>query len=335
MNADFAAWTWSAGKGIEGLQLTRKPLVQPGPSEVLVANRAIALNPVDWKMVDWGHPSWKDGHVPGVDGVGVVVAAGPDVSIKPGTRVAYHQSLTRDGSFAEFCLLEASIVLIVPSALDDGIAATLPCPGLTAWQALEKIPQVSDDVLVVGAGGAVGLLLVQLAVQRGYRVWATAAQKHHARLKSLGVVGVVDYREDNWQQILQADMGNRRLHVVFDTVSGTHAAGLAPLLGYNGHLVCVQDRQEVAPLPPFGTAISLHEVALNSFHTHASSSDKQRLRHAGERLLESLLEGRLAKPELQIFDFRKLPDALLALKQGGKGGKWIARLNESDPVTLD
>ena len=264
---------------------------------------------------------------------GGVVAAGAGVPIKPGTRVAYHQSLERDGSFAEFCLLDAATVLRVPTALDDGAAALLPCPGLTAWQALDKVPAaVSGDVLVVGAGGAVGLLLVQLAVQRGCRVWATAAPKHHSNLKALGAVGVFDYRDSHWQQSLQAAVGERRLQAVFDTVSGDHAATLAPLLGYNGHLVCIQDRQETAPLPAFSTAISLHEVALNSFHGHASLSDRQLLRQAGERLLAGVLDGSLSAPRRQVFDFRNLPQALHALKQGGEGGKWIARLNDSDPI---
>ncbi|MBV4521168.1 zinc-binding dehydrogenase [Pseudomonas sp. SWRI74] len=333
MHADFAAWSWTAGKGIDGLQLIRNPLVQPGPDEVLIANRALALNPVDWKIIEWGHSAWKTGHVPGVDGMGIVVAAGAGVQIKPGTRVAYHQSLERDGSFAEFCLLDAATVLLVPAALDDGAAASLPCPGLTAWQALEKVPTAaSRDVLVIGAGGAVGLLLVQLAVQRGFRVWATASTAHHSSLKALGAVGVFDYREADWQQAQEAALGERRLHAVFDTVSGEHAATLASLLGYNGHLVCIQDRQETAPLPAFSTAISLHEVALNSFHAHASLNDRQVLRKNGERLLEGLLDGSLLAPKRQVFDFRNLPEALRALKQGAEGGKWIAQLNDSDPI---
>lgn len=330
MHADYAAWSWTAGKGIDGLQLIRKPLLEPRPGEVLVANRALALNPVDWKIIEWGHPAWKTGHVPGVDGAGIVVACGAGVPIEPGSRVAYHQSLERDGSFAEYCLLDAATVLTVPSALDVTVAASLPCPGLTAWQALEKVPLTGpNDVLVIGAGGAVGLLLVQLAVQAGYRVWATAATKHHEHLKALGAVGVFDYRDADWQQTLQVRLGERRLNAVFDTVSGTHAAALAPLLGYNGHLVCIQDRQETAPLPAFSTAISLHEVALNSFHAYASLSDRQRLRLAGEHLLEGVLSGRLTTPKRQVFEFRNLPQALHALKQGGEGGKWVARMNET------
>lgn len=323
---DFAAWSWTAGAGIDGLQLVRKPLQQPGPGEVLVANRAIALNPVDWKIIEWGHAAWKTGHVPGVDGMGVVVAAGTGVTIKPGTRVAYHQALDRAGSFAEFCVLDAATVMQVPSGLDDAAAAALPCPGLTAWQALEKVPGTSRDVLVVGAGGAVGLLLAQLAVQRGLRVWATAGAAHHAQLKALGVVGVFDYRDAHWQPALQSALGERRLHAVFDTVSGTHAASLAPMVGYNGHLVCIQDRQESAPLPAFSTAISLHEVALNSFHAHAGLSDRQALRQQGERLLHSVLDGSLLTSRHQAFDFDALPQALHALKQGTGSGKRVARL---------
>jgi len=328
IKTDFAAWSWTAGAGIDGLQQVRKPLEQPGPGEVLIANRAIALNPVDWKIIEWGHPAWKTGHVPGVDGMGVVVAAGAGVSIKLGTRVAYHQALERAGSFAQFCLLDAATVLQVPTALDDAVAASMPCPGLTAWQALEKIPVVHNrDVLIIGAGGAVGLLLAQLAVQRGFRTWATASTSHHSHLKALGVVGVFDYREAIWQQTLQVALGERRLHAVFDTVSATHAATLASLLGYNGHLVCIQDRQETAPLPAFSTAISLHEVALNSFHAHASLNDRQALRQQGERLLQGVLEGRVLAPTRQAFDFDELPQALHALKQGGSG-KWVTCLNE-------
>ncbi|PNB47776.1 alcohol dehydrogenase [Pseudomonas sp. GW456-12-10-14-LB2] len=327
MQTDYAAWAWTSGQGLDGLTLIRKPLVQPGPGQVLVANRAIALNPVDWKIIEWGHPAWSTGRVPGVDGMGVVVAAGAGVTLQPGSRVAYHQSLANDGSFAEYCLLDAATVLSVPAALDDAAAASLPCPGLTAWQAVEKVPaNGAADVLVIGAGGAVGLLLVQLAVQRGWRVWTTASGAHHAKLKALGAVGVFDYREPDWQTALATSLGERRLHAVFDTVSGAHAAKMADLLGYNGHLVCIQDRQESAPLPAFTTAISLHEVALNSFHVHASLHDRQTLRRNGEQLLQALLDGSLIGPALQMFNFDELPQALRALKDGAGGGKWVTRL---------
>ncbi|MDR2314939.1 MAG: zinc-binding dehydrogenase [Pseudomonas sp.] len=327
MPTHHQAWAWTPNAGLGGLQLIQKTLPEPRPGEVLVANRAIALNPVDWKICEWGHPAWQQGTVPGVDGAGVVVAAGAGVDLPLGTRVAYHQSLARDGSFAEHCLLDASLVMHIPVQLDDSAAAAVPCPALTAWQALAKVPDgASRDVLVIGAGGAVGFYLAQLAAQRGLRVWATAGQRHHAVLKALGVAGVFDYHDGDWQAQLQAALGERSLHALFDTVSGAHAGSLAHLLGYNGHLVCIQDRQEAAPLAAFSTAISLHEVALNSIHAHGRLQDRQALRGVGEQLLQAVAGGRLVAPQRRDFAFEALPEALRALKEGTHGGKWVTRL---------
>ncbi|MFF7110067.1 zinc-binding dehydrogenase [Pseudomonas sichuanensis] len=328
MRNTYRAWGWTPDAGLDGLQLIDKPLPQPGPGQVLVANRAIALNPVDWKICEWGHADWRQGTVPGVDGAGIVAAVGEGVDLPLGTRIVYHQSLSRDGSFAEYCLLDADLVMQVPGNLEASAAAAVPCPALTAWQALAKVANgASGDVLVVGAGGAVGFYLAQLAVQRGLRVWATAGEKHHARLKQIGVIEVFDYRAGDWQAHLQAALGERPLHALFDTVSGVHAASLAHLLGYNGHLVCIQDRQEIAPLAAFSTAISLHEIALNSIHAHGRLLDRQALKVAGEHLLQMVAEGRLLAPERRDFAFEALPQALRQLKDGSASGKWVTRLD--------
>ncbi|MQA57938.1 alcohol dehydrogenase catalytic domain-containing protein [Pseudomonas piscis] len=327
MPSEYVAWGWTRGAGLPGLRSIRKALPQPSANQLLIANSVIALNPVDWKMIEWGHDDWRDGHVPGVDGVGVVAAAGSDASIRPGTRVAYHQGLSADGSFAEYSLIDARAALVLPDELDDAVAAALPCPGLTALQALDKLPQAGvGDVLVVGAGGAVGSLLAQMAVKRGMRVWATASAKHHERLLEQGVVGVFDYHRPEWRTELQARLGSRRLSAIFDTVSGRQAANLAELLGYNGHLVCIQDRQETAPLPAFSTAISLHEVALNSLHAHGVEADWQRYQQQGAYLLQQVAQGQLKGSALLPFDFNELPAKLEALRDAEQHGKWIARL---------
>jgi len=316
-------WAWQhQGE----LARQEKPVAAPGPGEVLVANRLIGLNPVDWKIIDWGHACWQQGHVPGVDGVGLIVARGEGVNLPLGARVAYHQTLSRDGSFAAYTRLAAAAVLLVPEGLSDELAAAAPCPGLTAWQALNKVPLEADrDVLVTGAGGAVGLLLAQMAVAAGWRVWVTASSRHRDRLLALGISGVFDYRDDDWRDVLQQALGPRRMHVVFDTVSGEHARSLAALLGYNGHLVCIQDRLEHSPLPAFGSAISLHEVALNSIHAHGTARDWRLWREAGTALLEQLRAGSLQVPALHRVDFAELPEALAQVK-AGKGGKWLVQV---------
>ncbi|WP_082888362.1 zinc-binding dehydrogenase [Pseudomonas sp. p21] len=145
--------------------------------------------------------------------------------------------------------------------------------------------------------------------------------------KALGVSGVFDYHDADWQNQLQAALGERPLHALFDTVSGAHAGSLAYLLGYNGHLVCIQNRQETAPTPAFSTAISLHEVALNSIHAHGRLADRQALRVAGERLLQAVADGSLIAPQRREFAFSALPQALQQLKEGQGAGKWVTRLD--------
>ncbi|WP_053096312.1 alcohol dehydrogenase catalytic domain-containing protein [Frateuria defendens] len=125
----YRAWAWHRAGEAGELTLESRPLREPGPGEVLVANRLVALNPVDWKTIEWAHPSWRPVQVPGVDGMGRIVARGAGVQLPLGMRVAYHQSLARDGSFAEYTCLAADAVLPVPAGVSDEVAAGVPCLG--------------------------------------------------------------------------------------------------------------------------------------------------------------------------------------------------------------
>jgi NADPH:quinone reductase-like Zn-dependent oxidoreductase len=322
--ATHRAWRWYGKGEPQSLRLEEMPIPIPGAGEVLIANRAIGVNPVDWKMIEEGSPDWGPGHVPGVDGSGEIVALGEGINLCLGTRVAYHQSLTRDGSFAEYVCLREESLLTVPEGLSDDMAACLPCPGLTAWQALSKVPARADrDVLVTGAGGAVGLLLTQFALQRHWRVWVTAAPAHHGRLLSSGIAGAFDYRDADWMKALQCALGPRKLYAAFDTVSGEQARLLASMVGYNGHLVCIQDRLETSPVAAFSSAVSLHEVALNSAYRYAVDQDWREWRAAGVRMLRKLLLGGLRLPAVQRFAFDELPRAVAALKNRTIAGKLV------------
>ena len=324
MSIAMRSWQWQQPGEPDGLRLVSGTVPSPGQGEVVVENHAIALNPVDWKLIAAGHRDWQPGHVPGVDGAGRIVAVGDGVPLELGTRVAYHQFIGKPGSFATHTRLSADALLRIPDGLDETVAAALPCPGITAWQALNKVPEKAGrDVLVIGAGGAVAQYLVQLAVSCQYRVWATAAPRHHSHLLDLGVAGVFDYRDENWRAGLQAAIGTRKLYAAFDTVSGAHAASLAPMLGYGGHLVCIQDRVEQHPLPPFSAAVSLHELALGSIHEYGVRADWVDYRTAGERMLQQLAMRTLSAPEIVTQPFEALPESLAALKAGQPGKRII------------
>ncbi|MGL6151117.1 MAG: alcohol dehydrogenase catalytic domain-containing protein [Aeromonas sobria] len=74
------AWCWHAPGEPTQLTLADLPLSPLAPDEVLVANRVIAFNPVDWKLMEYGHSNWQDGQVPGVDGMGTIVAPGSPIT---------------------------------------------------------------------------------------------------------------------------------------------------------------------------------------------------------------------------------------------------------------
>lgn len=120
------------------------------PDEVLVRNHVAGLNPVDWKALGTRLAPWGPGWVPGVDGAGIVVAVGRDVESEClGRRVAYHQSLMRPGSFAEYTPVRLRALIDLPRTLDFETAAGVPCPALTAWLALVKFPSRTGDTLLI------------------------------------------------------------------------------------------------------------------------------------------------------------------------------------------
>lgn len=318
------AWVWTSAGEPDALHWQTREVPQPGPGEARVRNVVAGLNPVDWKFIEWGPAAWRPGQIPGVDGAGDVDAVGAGVdSGWLGSRVAYHQDLGRAGSFATHTIVAARALMRVPPGLSYETAASLPCPALTAWQALEKVPlDIGAPVLVSGAGGAVGALLVQLARDRGFVVTAMCNLRHEARLRALGVVDVVpgSRAEADW-----TGLRARYFHAIFDTVSGVHAATLAPLVASNGHLVCIQDRQERPPLPAFSSAISLHEVALNSLHTFGSDRQWERLTQAGEALMDDVLHDRLQALGTESGPLTRVPALLAGLKHHTALGRPVAR----------
>lgn len=304
------------------IRLGRKTRPSPTGATVLVKNRAIGLNPVDWKLIDGRLGHFDTDTIPGVDGMGVIAAVGDAAShLRVGTRVAYHTDLRKDGSFSEYTLVDARALLPVPDGLSDVAAAAFPCPVLTAWQALQKLPAIAGKtILVNGAGGAVGSAICQLLAQRGAKLYATASPRRHAFLAQAGVVQAVDYRDERWAE----RFAGMRFYAAFDTVSGDSARGLAAMLEYYGHLVCIQDRLDASPVAPFSSCISLHEIALAAQHGHGSDAQWSELVAAAAQLLQQVQQGKLVLPAIQTVAFEQLDSALARLKANNDGSKYVA-----------
>lgn len=192
-------------------------LPQPVASgrDLLVKVRAVAVNPVDYKIRQ-NVPSDDGQHrVIGWDAVGEVVATGEAVSLfQPGDQVYYAGDLTRSGSNAEYQLVDERIVGHKPNSLSDPEAVALPLTSITAWELLfehlqlqKQVPdarQSTDEVLlVVGAAGGVGSILVQLArTLTGATVIATASREVSRNwVTELGADLVIDHSQPLRPQI--------------------------------------------------------------------------------------------------------------------------------------
>jgi NADPH:quinone reductase-like Zn-dependent oxidoreductase len=173
--------------------------------------------------------------VPGYDLVGTVLAVGEGVGRDlVGRRVA---ALTKTGGWASHVVLDAADVVTVPAGVRAADAETAVVNGVTAWQMLHRKARIraGQTVLVHGANGGVGSILVQLARSAGARVIGTAAGRHHDRLRALGVEPV-DYRGGDVPARVR-ELAPDGVDAVFDHVGGRGITDSWRLLAPGGTLL--------------------------------------------------------------------------------------------------
>ena len=222
-----------AGRGIETLAQIERPDPEPGPGQVLVRVQAVSLNHRDLGLARRGTSAPV---VPASDGAGVVVGLGPGVTgWQIGDRVVanffqtwvdgpwhprYGSSALGgaiDGMLAELVVLEQDAIVAVPDRWSFEEAATLPCAGVTAWNALYggRVVRAGDLVVVQGSGG-VSVFALQLAVAAGAEVAATSSSDRKLdALAQLGATVAVNYRSSpDWAADVRTRAGRAADHVI-------------------------------------------------------------------------------------------------------------------------
>ena len=193
------------------LSVVDRATPEPGPNDVLIEVRAIALNPVDYFQRDFGMPPVPSyPAVVGSDVAGLVVKVGSNVSNAPpsGSRAiafasSFYQGGSQDhGAFQKYVLAQSEGVIALPDALSFEEGAVFPLAVLTAlsgWTTIgiplgtKYTPQDKQAVLIWGGASSVGTFVVQSAKLMGFTVYATASAKNHEYLKKLGADVVFDY----------------------------------------------------------------------------------------------------------------------------------------------
>lgn len=166
---------------------------EPGPGQVLIEVRAAGVNPADWKGVSgqWGTDPARLPLRLGYEAAGAVLAVGEDVD--PGVAAVGDEVVAHPapGAYADRLVVRASSVARKPPTLTWPQAGGLLLAGSAAAHGVEATGVgPGDTVLVHGASGGVGAMVVQLARVRGARVIGTASPRHHDRVAALGAVPV-------------------------------------------------------------------------------------------------------------------------------------------------
>ena len=221
--------------GTDMLRVDDTDSPMPGKGEVRVRVLTSGVSFAEVQMLGHRYPMQpKYPFVPGYDLVGEVTEVGPGViGPKVGDRVA---ALMVTGAWRTHVVVRADRVVPVPDGLDAGVALAATMNGVTAWEMTHKRAHVraGQTVLVHGASGGVGTLLVQLAVQAGARVLGTASAPKHDAVRALGAEPI-DYHQDVAKAVRELAPGG--VDAVFDHLGGASLDQSYDLLADGGVLV--------------------------------------------------------------------------------------------------
>jgi NADPH2:quinone reductase len=292
--------------GPEVLTLADVPEPAPGPDDVLVEVEAVGVNPVD--LGNRTDPTWAEISPPYVVGYEL---AGRDVDNGEPLWALLPVRGTTHGALAERVVVPRHLVAPRPPELDPIVVAALPMAGCTALQVLQRMPlEAGSWVLVYGAAGGVGHLLVQMARGLGLHVAAPARVDDRRRLEELGVDLWLD-REGPAPAAAAAEQLGRELDAVVDLVGGLLVPSL-PHVRVGGHAATIVDLAGDLELA-IDRNIDLHGVLM---------------RPGRDRLYELAAEVAAGvRPHVtDTYPLERTADAHRRLEAGRVGGKLVITL---------
>ncbi len=312
----------------ETLQVRERELPTPGPGQVVVRVEATGVSFAEQQMRRgkyYDQPKFP--FVPGYDLVGV--------REDTGARVA---ALTKVGAWADRVVLDDADLVPVPDELDPEAVETLIVNGVTAWRMLHRAAKVrrGQAIVVLGAAGGVGTVLVQLARHAGIRVLGTAGPAQQERLRALGAEPI-DYRgEDVLARV--RELAPEGVAAVFDHVGGPGIADSWRMLARGGTLVSygtaatkdVPGNPQVPVLKLFGRLAVWNLLPngrsatfFNLWKGHRFRRDRFRaeLRADLERVMALLAEGAITPQIAARFRLEQAAEALRFAEAGGNTGK--------------
>ncbi len=314
------------------------PVPSPEGKDLLVRIKAIAVNPVDYKI---RQNSAKDivleqPKIIGWDAAGIVEAVGQDVSLfKVGDEVYYAGDITRPGSNAEFQLIDERIVGRKPSTLSFEEAAAIPLTVITAWEMLfDRMRLIKDrdqnkTILMLAGAGGVGSIAIQLAKKLlGLKVIATASRKESIEwCKKMGADIVVDHRD-----LLAAvrNTGHQHIDFIADFVDNNgYWDTMVELIKPQGHISSITGNANPVALTKLKTksaSFSWEYMFTRSFFKTDDMTEQHHILNSVANLFDQQILQSTLTTVLDGLTAENLKAAHQQLESGKTIGKLVIRL---------
>jgi NADPH:quinone reductase-like Zn-dependent oxidoreductase len=309
----------------------RLPVPECSEHELLVKVEYVGLNPIDAHFAKSGFSKWQYPHILGLDAVGTVVQAKKGLFPNIGDRVMWHANIGEQGVLSDYAKVPNFAVSVVPENVTASEAATLPCAGMTALIALEKLQIVQGDTILIEAGaGAVGQFAIQFAKQRGADVFTTASKHNHKLVKKLGADAVFDYHDKKLCEKIRRELGPQGFDAVLDSIGGDSTIRNIELMRFCGRIACLKPLPNFEQELMFRKAPNIGIVSLAGAWLANSLCAQQRMSFMSNQLLEGLSKGMLSVPDVTLIEFtaQEVSRALHTQIKGTFTGKQVVKISE-------
>ncbi|MDB6078114.1 MAG: Zinc-type alcohol dehydrogenase-like protein [Akkermansiaceae bacterium] len=320
---------------------TRVPRPVPGDRDLLVAVKAISVNPVDTQIRSgqyklFGEDIDQSPHILGWDVSGEVVGVGPGVhDYKVGDQVFYSGDITRPGADSEFHLVDERLAGRKPASLSYGEAAALPLTGITAWESLFDRLKISPDgkdagksILIIGGGGGVGSMAIQLAAKVAkLRVIGTASsEESRAWVTKLGASVVVDHRNP-----LDKELAAKGIETVdYILVLGymeQHWPAMVKVIAPQGSIASIKEAKgdpvDISALKPKSVTFAWETVFTRPSYQTTDMVEQQRLLNSISKMVDKGELISTANEVMKPINAANLQKAHAKIEQGHTVGKIV------------
>jgi len=323
------------GKIKNNLTFSEANIPKIGNNDILIEIHAASVNPIDYKIIEGALKMVNKLTFPapiGFDVSGKVIKKGSDVTNFEINDNVYARIPNEEvGTFAEYIAVDSKVVAIKPDNINFVEAASIPLVGLTTVQVFEEAKiKPGDKVLIHAGSGGIGTFAIQYAKSKGAFVYATTSTKNIDWVKNLGVDRIIDYKKENYLEIV------KDIDIVYDTLGKNYTVDAFKVIKNGGKVISIigdlddKTAKELGLNSLIRFLLSLKRRKITQQMKQKSAMYRFVMMEPNASQLDDitvLIEKQLVKPIIdKVFDFDKAIDALLYLKEGRAKGKVIIKM---------